>query len=74
MIGRSSKSITTKGLGVESVNSILKRVFGNHLSLRRRRSQRNEHHLRVISYNIRIANRILIKAMLKQLSYPNRKL
>ncbi len=34
---------------VESVYSVLKRVLGNALSSRRRRSQRNELYLRVIN-------------------------
>jgi len=59
---------------VKSVYSVLKRVFGNHLSSRRRRSQRNEHYLRTINYNIEIANMTSIKAMVKQLSCHNRKL
>jgi transposase len=33
----------------ESVISVLKRVFGNNLTSRRRRSQRNELHLRIIN-------------------------
>jgi len=47
---------------VESVY-LLKRVFGNHLTSRRRRSQRNEHYLRAINYNIEIANLTSIKEM-----------
>jgi transposase len=39
---------------VESVYSVLRRVFGNASSSRRRRSQRNELYLRVINYNIGI--------------------
>lgn len=50
---------------VESVYSVLKRVFGNALSSRRRRSQRNELYLRVINYNIGIANIKSIKWMVK---------
>ena len=48
---------------VESVYSVLKRVFGNHLSSRRRRSQRNELYLRAINYNIGVANLTPIKEM-----------
>jgi len=50
---------------VESVYSVLKRVFGNALSSTRRRSQRNELYLRVINYNIGIANMMSIKEMVK---------
>jgi transposase len=46
---------------VESVISELKRIFGNNLTSRRRRSQRNELHLRAISYNIGITSLITIK-------------
>ncbi len=42
----------------------MKRVL-QYLSSRRRRSQRNELHLRVISYNIGIANMTSIKAAMK---------
>jgi transposase len=50
---------------VESVYSVLKRVFGNTLSSRRRRSQRKGLYLRTISYNIRITNLTTIKEMVK---------
>jgi len=50
---------------VESAYSVLKRVFGNALSSRRRRSQRNELYLRAINYNIGIANMTSIKGMVK---------
>ena len=42
----------------------MKRVFGNHLSSRRR-SQRNEPHLRAINYNIEIANITSIKEIVR---------
>jgi transposase len=50
---------------VESVYSVLKRVFGNALSSRRKRSQRSELYLRVINYNIGIANMTSIKELMK---------
>ncbi len=37
---------------VESVYSVLKTVFGNHLTSRRRKTQRRELMCRVIAYNI----------------------
>jgi len=46
---------------VESVHSVMKRVFGSALLSRRRRSQRNELYLRVINYNIGINNLTTIK-------------
>jgi transposase len=52
---------------VESVISVLKRVFGNNLTSKKRRSQRNELHLRTISYNIGITNLTTIKKMVNQL-------
>jgi transposase len=52
---------------VESVISVLKRVFGNNLTSKKRRSQRNELHLRAISYNIGITNLTTIKKTVNQL-------
>jgi hypothetical protein len=46
---------------------VLKRVFGNNLTSRRRRSQRNELHLRAISYNIGITNLTTIKKTVNHL-------
>jgi len=40
----------------ESVWSVLKRVYGNSLSSRKRRMQRTELHLRTIAYNMGIVN------------------
>jgi len=46
---------------VESVYSVLKTVFGNHLSSRRRKAQRRELMCRVIAYNIDRANLAAVK-------------
>jgi hypothetical protein len=46
---------------------VLKRVFGNNLTSKKRRSQRNELHLRAISYNIGITNLTTIKKTVNQL-------
>jgi len=46
---------------VESVYSVLKTVFGNHLSSRRRKAQRRELMCRVIAYNIDRANLATVK-------------
>jgi transposase len=40
----------------ESVYSVLKRCYGNHLASRKRRAQRRELYLKTLSYNIEIAN------------------
>jgi len=40
----------------ESVWSVLKRVYGNSLSSRKRRMQVRELHLRTIAYNIGVVN------------------
>ena len=40
----------------ESVYSVLKRCYGNHLASRTVKAQRRELHLRTLSYNIGIAN------------------
>jgi transposase len=45
----------------ESVYSVLKRCYGNHLSSRRRRAQRRELHLKTLSYNIGVANLTTMK-------------
>jgi len=46
----------------ESVWAVLKRVYGNALSSRKRRMQRIELHLRIIAYNMGIANRLWVEA------------
>jgi len=46
---------------VESVYSILKTCFGNHLSSRKRRMQRRELYLKAIAYNIGRVNLHTIK-------------
>jgi len=46
---------------VESVYSVLKTVFGNHLSSRRKKAQRRELMCRVIAYNIDRANLATVK-------------
>ncbi|GBC75004.1 hypothetical protein HRbin06_00313 [archaeon HR06] len=38
--------------GVESIYSVLKTCFGNHLSSKKRRMQRRELYLKAIAYNI----------------------
>lgn len=45
----------------ESVYSALKRCYGNYLSSRKRSAQRRELHLKVLSYNIGIANLTTIR-------------
>ncbi len=45
----------------ETVYSVLKRCYGNHLSSRNRTTQRRELHLKTLSYNIGIANRTTIR-------------
>lgn len=52
---------------MESVYLVLKRVFGNNLSSRKRRSERNELCLRSINYNIGITNITSRKEMVRQL-------
>lgn len=46
---------------VESVYSILKTCFGNHLSSRKRRMQRRELYLKAIAYNVGRINLHTIK-------------
>ena len=46
---------------VESVYSVLKTVFGNHLTSRRRKAQRRELMCRVIAHNIDRVNRVAIQ-------------
>jgi transposase len=46
---------------VESVYSVLKTVFGNHLTSRRKKAQRRELMCRVIAYNIDRVNLIAVK-------------
>jgi len=46
---------------VESVYSVLKTIFGNHLSSRRRKAQRRGLMCRVIAYNIDRANLAAVK-------------
>jgi transposase len=46
---------------VESVYSVLKTVFGNHLSSRRRKIQRRELMCRILAYNIDRINLIAIQ-------------
>ncbi len=46
---------------VESIYSVLKTVFDNHLTSRRRKTQRRELMYRVIAYNIDKVNLIAIK-------------
>jgi len=50
---------------VESVYSVLKTVFGNHLTSRRRKAQRRELMCRVIAYNI---DRVNLKAIENEMS------
>ena len=50
---------------VESVYSVLKTVFGNHLTSRRRKAQRRELMCRVVAYNI---DRVNLKAIEKEMS------
>jgi transposase len=50
---------------VESVYSILKRCFGNHLSSKRRSLQRRELHPKAIAYNIGRVNFHTIKKAAK---------
>jgi transposase len=45
----------------ETVYSVLKRCYGNHLSSRKAKAQRRELHLRILSYNIGIANLTTIR-------------
>lgn len=46
---------------VESVYSVLKTVFGNHLASRRRKAQRRELMCRILAYNIDRINLIAIQ-------------
>jgi len=46
---------------VESVYSVLKTVFGNHLTSRRRKTQKRELMCRVVAYNIDRTNLIAIQ-------------
>ena len=50
---------------VESVYSVLKTVFGNHLTSRRRKAQRRELMCRVVVYNI---DRVNLKAVEKEMN------
>lgn len=51
---------------VESVYSVLKTVFGNHLTSRRRKTQRRELMRRVIAYNIDRVNLTAIKEEMRR--------
>ena len=57
----------------ESVISVLKKIFGNNLTSKKRRSQRNELHLRAISHNIGKTNLTTIKKTANQLFCHNQK-
>ena len=50
---------------VESVYSVLKTVFGNHLTSRRKKAQRRELICRVVAYNI---DRVNLKAVEKEMN------
>jgi len=45
----------------ESVYSVLKRCYGNHLASRKRNAQRRELHLKTLTYNIGIASLTTIR-------------